>query len=457
MRCHKCGYEVNNNDVFCPNCSTTLRMTADYDFIQAKIGGKVDQYLNNDYEDEIDTDEMQNRFYHDEDYVIDQIDINNRPRRERTSNVPDETIAITRSLYGKDTIYKADALLEYPTDDERYSESEEDIDFKRKRAKARALAKKKKKQRIIIICIAAAVIVAIGIIIGVVIGNNNSKKKEKGKIEDKIECNLKDGETYTTPLSVNIASKNNYRLFYTLDGTEPTITSTKFGQTLQIDNKNYNEFVKGENGEVTINVVSFNNSSVKAASFSIKFFVKKAALAAPTIEPGSGDYTEPTKITITATNDAAIYYTFDGTTPTTASNRYNGPFSMKRGNFVLNAIAIDDTGMQSEVTSCVYNLYIEPQISYDDAYSRVISYLKERDLIESTETKTPHEYPAPGGGKRRVNSAGDCEIENNIYYVFQIDFINEDETITSTTYLGVNDQDGSVSSLNRSGDKYVLS
>lgn len=457
MRCPKCGFEVESNDIFCPNCSSPLRVTADYDFIQAEIGGKVDQYLSSDSELKNDND-SDNSF--NKEFTIDAIDIN-RPKRNRTSNVPEETIAITRSVYGKDTIYKADGLLDYPTDDEREyyknEQDEEDYEYKKRRARARAKAKAKKKKMIILIsCIAAAVVIIVGVILGIVLGGKSKEKDKDKEIKDTIECNLKNGETYTTPISINIASQKNYRLFYTIDGSDPTITSNKYGQSIQIDNKNFDEYVKSETGEVVLKIVSFTDSSVKAGKKTIKFYLKKAALAAPTIEPASGDYSEPTQITITAPDDAAIYYTFDGSVPTNASNRYNGPIAMKRGNFVLNAIAIDSSGMQSEVTSCIYNLYIEPQISYDDALSSILDYLLERDLIESKEPASANEYPVPGGGTRRVTSAGDSSIDSDVYYVFQIDYMNEDKSIQSTTYLGVNDQSGDVKSLSRSGDKYIL-
>ncbi len=453
MKCTNCGYEVESSDVFCPNCSSPLRVTADYDFIQAEIGGKVDQYLSDDF-DLNSEDSVEDLF--NKEFTIDAIDIN-RPKRNQTTNIPDETIAITRSIYGKDTIYQTDGLLNYPTDDEPlYSheeESEEELAYKKRRAKARAKAKAKKKKMIILIsCIAAAVVIIVGIILGLVLGG---KKKEDVEIKDKIECNMKSGETYTTPISINIASQNNYRLFYTFDGTTPTITSTKYGQSIQIDNKNYNEFVKGDNGEVVLKIVSFNNSSVKAGTKTIKFYLQKAALEAPSVEPASGDYSEPTQINITVSDDVAVYYTFDGSIPTSSSNRYNGPIQMHRGNFVFNAIAIDSSGMQSEVTSCIYNLYIEPQVTYDEALSSVLSYLMERGYIESTEEISANEYPVKDGGTRRITSAGDSAIDNDVYIVFQIDYMSEDKTIQSTTYLGVNDQNGNVTSLSRSGDKYI--
>ncbi len=451
MKCPKCGFEVDSNDVFCPNCSSPLRVTADYDLIQAEIGGKVDQYLSKDFELEHDNsidDPIKSEF------TIDAIDIN-RPKRNRPSNIPEETIAITRSVYGEDTVFKTDGLLDYPTDDEREVDepSEEELEYRRRRAKARAKAKAKKKKIIIICSIVLAVLVIIGVVLGVVFGGKNKKKPD---IKDTIECNLKDGETYQTPLSINIASKNNFRLFYTLDGTEPTITSNKFGQSIQIDNKNYAEYVKSEDGEVILKVVSFNNSSVKAATFTIKFYVKKAAITPPTIEPASGDYSQATQITITAEEGLSIYYTFDGTVPTASSNRYDGPIQMKRGNYELKAIAIDSSGMQSEVTSVVYNLNIPAKVSYDDAFNLVVKYLKDRSLIESDTPVSGHEYPVSDGGTRKVTSGGDCTIDDKAYYVFQIDYMSEDKTIQSTTYLGVEDQGGSISSLSRSGDRYII-
>ena len=51
MICKECGADVSSSEVFCPNCGAPLRVTADYDYIQAEIGVKVDQFLNDEPED----------------------------------------------------------------------------------------------------------------------------------------------------------------------------------------------------------------------------------------------------------------------------------------------------------------------------------------------------------------------------------------------------------------------
>ncbi len=63
------------------------------------------------------------------------------------------------------------------------------------------------------------------------------------------------------------------------------------------------------------------------------------ATAAPVISPGTGTYAAATVVTITdATSGAAIYYTTDGTTPTTGSAVYKGSITVS-ANETLTAIA----------------------------------------------------------------------------------------------------------------------
>ena len=75
----------------------------------------------------------------------------------------------------------------------------------------------------------------------------------------------------------------------------------------------------------------------------------------PVITPGSMRMTEEFDATITcATEGATIYYTLDGTTPTTNSAVYNGPIHIERPTVTLSAIAVLD-GEQSTVATAVYS------------------------------------------------------------------------------------------------------
>jgi uncharacterized repeat protein (TIGR03803 family) len=76
--------------------------------------------------------------------------------------------------------------------------------------------------------------------------------------------------------------------------------------------------------------------------------------ATPTISPVAGTYASSQTVTISdATAGAAIYYTTDGSTPTTASNLYSGAFAIPFSE-TLQAIAIANGYSASAVSTAAY-------------------------------------------------------------------------------------------------------
>jgi hypothetical protein len=81
-----------------------------------------------------------------------------------------------------------------------------------------------------------------------------------------------------------------------------------------------------------------------------------ALLPSPVFSPGAGFFPAPLSVSISsATSGATIYYTMDGSMPTTSSKKYSGPISMPVAVTTLNAIAFTKTGM-SVMASGVYNV-----------------------------------------------------------------------------------------------------
>jgi chitobiase/beta-hexosaminidase-like protein/BACON domain-containing protein len=81
-----------------------------------------------------------------------------------------------------------------------------------------------------------------------------------------------------------------------------------------------------------------------------------AATATPVFTPPGGSYTNTQSVTITdATRGAAIYYTLNGTTPTTASTVYSVPISVTASE-TIKAIAIAPGYSLSAVGTAVYTL-----------------------------------------------------------------------------------------------------
>jgi hypothetical protein len=62
-------------------------------------------------------------------------------------------------------------------------------------------------------------------------------------------------------------------------------------------------------------------------------------------------------VTITdATPNATIYYTTNGTTPTTASSPYSGPITVSTST-VIKAIAVEGTLANSAVATAAYTIH----------------------------------------------------------------------------------------------------
>lgn len=474
MRCKECGIEVDNLEVFCPNCGAPLRMTADYDFIQAEIGGKVDQFLNDKVLNNSESDQpVKNTSGKQEAYktmiaskkenrsasVPELTIIGEKPRHESENG---DTIAITKAIYGKDTVFSVDGTQIYddlPEEEEpeelkqpdekpggrteNNRRSERDLARIRARAQER---KRKKRKRIILFSVIGAIVVlaAIGIIIAV---TGKKGQDEDNDTPDVITSNVEEGGTYSTPFDLTLMSDQNNKMYYSLDGNEPNRQSVPYGQPIRFTN----EDLTGDSMDVTLKVVSYSpNAPILKGKSTFHFTLVRSELTPPYMEPDSGDYWEAEYIYIYGPDNADIYYTYDGSTPSKNSTLYTGPIQMKRGNYVLNAIAIDKSGVQSEVASYVYNLIVEPQISEDYAVEVVLYDLLEEGLIEDDKPDDNGQYKVPGGGIRRINRGGTTIIDNESYYVIQVDYLNDGQNVQATTYYGVNDQTGELSRLNRS-------
>jgi Chitobiase/beta-hexosaminidase C-terminal domain len=78
--------------------------------------------------------------------------------------------------------------------------------------------------------------------------------------------------------------------------------------------------------------------------------------ATPTFSPAAGTYTSAQSVTISdATSGSTIYYTTNGTTPTTSSTKYTGAISVGSTE-TIQAIAVASGHSQSAVGSAAYTI-----------------------------------------------------------------------------------------------------
>lgn len=88
-------------------------------------------------------------------------------------------------------------------------------------------------------------------------------------------------------------------------------------------------------------------------------------VAAPDFNPTAGTYYEPQQVAISSTTDSvSIYYTTDGTIPTSASTLYTGPISVNT-DMTIKAIAIRNGWNDSPVAEAAYVIVYDPVLVVD--------------------------------------------------------------------------------------------
>jgi len=151
--------------------------------------------------------------------------------------------------------------------------------------------------------------------------------------------------TYTTIQNVSLSDTlTTASIYYTTDGSAPTIGSTPYTAPITVASTQ------------TINAIAtatgYSSSPVASAIYTINL----PATAAPVFSLASGTYTTAQTVKITdATKGATIYYTTNGSTPTTNSTSYSGPISVS-SNETIQAIAAASGDANSSLASATYTI-----------------------------------------------------------------------------------------------------
>lgn len=118
----------------------------------------------------------------------------------------------------------------------------------------------------------------------------------------------------------------------------------------------------GEVTEVTLTCSGTGNLTLKTVTIHL---ANSSALAQPTINPASGTYTEAQTVTITNNEEGAtVYYTTDGSTPTTSSTVYSAPFTLGHsGTYTVKAIAVKGEETSNVTTNTiVINIHVDAPV-----------------------------------------------------------------------------------------------
>jgi len=132
-------------------------------------------------------------------------------------------------------------------------------------------------------------------------------------------------------------------LYFTTNGTTPTTASARYSRPIPVPVTK------------TIRAIAIAPGYLPSPIASATFTINLPA-AAPVFSPPPGAYSAPQSVRLTdSTPGAAIYYTTNGSTPTTASARYTGPIPVPATE-TIQAIAVAPGYSQSSTATATYTI-----------------------------------------------------------------------------------------------------
>ena len=161
-----------------------------------------------------------------------------------------------------------------------------------------------------------------------------------------------DGGTFSASQSVQITSSTpSASIFYTLDGSTPSSTSTQYTAPITISANTTLKAIATAPG--------YNQSAVTSATF---MFTSQTPTV--TFAPAAGTYPTAQSVALADTDTSAkIYYTTDGSAPSSSSKLYGSPIHVSVSE-TINAVAIDPAMQNSNVATAAYVIQVASSQSF---------------------------------------------------------------------------------------------
>jgi hypothetical protein len=150
------------------------------------------------------------------------------------------------------------------------------------------------------------------------------------------------GGNYNQAQVVSLSSNEATTIYYTTDGSTPTTGSAVYTTPINIDSSTTLKFFAVDNAE--------NAEAVKTEVYNID-----TQLPVTTASPAGGIYNAVQTVTLTTNKPATIYYTTDGSEPTTGSAVYSSAITIATSS-TLKFFAVDTYGNVEVVKTEVYTI-----------------------------------------------------------------------------------------------------
>ena len=162
--------------------------------------------------------------------------------------------------------------------------------------------------------------------------------------------------------STSIMEDTNRRYYISDDGTETSQMLVYKGNGLNnVPFANDDDLLVGDTVVVLGKLTTYNSTKeIGSGNYIVSLGRNTTKVATPTFSLEEGTYTEAKSVTITTTTEGAtIYYTIDGTDPTTESNVYSDSEAISiTETTTLKAIAVKEGMTDSEIATATYTINI---------------------------------------------------------------------------------------------------
>lgn len=237
--------------------------------------------------------------------------------------------------------------------------------------------------------------------------------------------------SYTSSQKITLSdTTSGVSIYYTLDGTTPTSKSTLYANPITISSTK------------TLKAIAIDASGNSSSVFSATYIIASTVnVATPTASLSAGTYTSAQTVTLSdTTSGVSIYYTLDGTTPTSKSTLCSEAISINSTK-TLKAIAIDSNNNASAILTAIYVIseatstvipiptasvssgtYKAPlMVQLHDSYSKLLRAYYTLDGSTPTIKSTPYM------GNIRINSS--CTMK-----AIAVDISGNTSDVLSNTY-----------------------
>lgn len=162
------------------------------------------------------------------------------------------------------------------------------------------------------------------------------------------------GGTYQGAIDVMISSKLNYEIYYTIDGSDPTVNGMLYNGTVKIN----------QSGMVTLKAAAKNEKGIYSNVVQETYYLEFDAPDDPIVKPDGGTFDVETYIEVLVPTGCTAYYTWDRTDPrledSTTRLVYVDSILIPSGSNMLSLVIIDDTtGLSSAVYRRIFECTVE--------------------------------------------------------------------------------------------------